>query len=52
MDSNYNTVVIIGAGFTGITTAIKLGELSPAPDYRIYEQSGEIGGTWHANTCK
>jgi|TARA_B110000116_G_scaffold270236_1_gene287807 cation diffusion facilitator CzcD-associated flavoprotein CzcO len=42
-------VLIIGMGFSGICTAIKLIE-SDIKNIAIYEKSAGIGGTWHDNT--
>ena len=45
---DYDTV-IIGAGFSGIGTAIKLDE-SGMGDYLVIEAADGPGGTWHWNT--
>ncbi|KAI8076882.1 putative flavoprotein [Halteromyces radiatus] len=43
------TALVIGAGFSGICSAIQLyKQLGIVAD--IIEQASEIGGTWHANT--
>jgi cation diffusion facilitator CzcD-associated flavoprotein CzcO len=42
-------VVIIGAGMSGILTAIKLREAG-LHDYVIYEKADRLGGTWRENT--
>ncbi len=42
-------VAIIGAGFSGIGTAIKLSEKG-IEDFVILEAGGEVGGTWYWNT--
>ena len=42
-------VVIIGAGMSGILTAIKLAE-SGYDDFVIYEKADRLGGTWRENT--
>ncbi|RAL00084.1 flavin-containing monooxygenase [Aspergillus ibericus CBS 121593] len=44
-----NDVVIIGAGFSGLTMACQLQRKLNHFDYVIYERSAEIGGTWWAN---
>jgi cation diffusion facilitator CzcD-associated flavoprotein CzcO len=42
-------IVIIGAGFAGLGTAIQLKRGRVTDDFVILEQSGEIGGTWRDN---
>jgi cation diffusion facilitator CzcD-associated flavoprotein CzcO len=42
-------VLIIGAGFSGIGTAIKL-DAAGLSDYLIVEAGAEAGGTWYWNT--
>ncbi|MCG8689880.1 MAG: NAD(P)/FAD-dependent oxidoreductase, partial [Minwuiales bacterium] len=41
--------VIIGAGMSGILTAIKLQERG-VTDFTIYEKADRLGGTWRDNT--
>jgi cation diffusion facilitator CzcD-associated flavoprotein CzcO len=41
-------VVIIGAGFSGIASAIKLDELG-IHDYLVVEEGDGVGGTWYWN---
>jgi cation diffusion facilitator CzcD-associated flavoprotein CzcO len=41
-------VIVIGAGFSGIGTAIKLDELG-IHDYLVVEDGDDVGGTWHWN---
>ena len=41
--------LVIGAGFAGLGTAIKLAE-SGEDDFLVIEKDGGIGGTWRANT--
>ena len=41
-------VLVIGAGFSGICAGIKLLEKG-ITNFRIYEKSDEIGGTWYDN---
>ncbi|PID55207.1 MAG: monooxygenase [Gammaproteobacteria bacterium] len=43
------TVVVIGAGMTGILLAIKLKEAGIS-DVHIFEKSHKVGGTWRENT--
>jgi cation diffusion facilitator CzcD-associated flavoprotein CzcO len=43
------SIAIIGAGFAGIGTAIRLLQ-SGIDSFTIYERAGEIGGTWRDNT--
>src|SRR3990172_4737970 len=42
-------IAIIGAGFAGIGTAIRL-EQSGIESFTIFERADEIGGTWRDNT--
>jgi cation diffusion facilitator CzcD-associated flavoprotein CzcO len=42
-------IVIIGAGFAGIGTAIQL-KKAGIHSFRIFERAAEIGGTWRDNT--
>ena len=42
-------VLIIGSGFAGICTAIKLREAGTT-NFRIVEKHKNVGGTWYANT--
>ena len=42
-------LAIVGAGMSGILTAIKLKERG-LHDFTIYEKAGELGGTWRDNT--
>ena len=41
--------LIVGAGFSGIGTAIKLDQ-EGFDDYLIVEDGDGVGGTWHWNT--
>ena len=42
-------VLIVGAGFGGVATAIKLRERG-VENFRVYEKAAGIGGTWWHNT--
>ena len=42
-------VLVVGAGFGGVCTAIKLRERGTG-NFRIYEKASGIGGTWWHNT--
>ena len=42
-------IAIIGAGFAGIGTAIRLKQAG-IESFTIFERAGEIGGTWRDNT--
>ena len=44
-----HSVLIVGAGFAGLGTAIRLRQ-SGVEDIVILERSGEVGGTWRDNT--
>ncbi|KAF3913339.1 hypothetical protein ABW20_dc0103982 [Dactylellina cionopaga] len=46
----YSTVLIVGAGESGICMGIQLKAQLNIHDFVIYERHGDIGGTWHANT--
>jgi cation diffusion facilitator CzcD-associated flavoprotein CzcO len=41
-------VVIVGAGWSGLTAAIGLGD-NGVTDYRIIDKAGDVGGTWYWN---
>jgi 4-hydroxyacetophenone monooxygenase len=41
-------VIVIGAGMSGILTAIRLQEAGIA--FEIIEKNADVGGTWHENT--
>ena len=43
------SVVIIGAGMSGMLMAIKLKEAG-IREFRIYDKAREMGGTWRENT--
>jgi cyclohexanone monooxygenase len=42
-------VLVIGAGFAGLGTAIKLDEAGE-PDYLVVDKGDSVGGTWRDNT--
>ncbi len=42
-------IIIVGAGFSGIGTAISL-QKSGFSDFLIVDDAGGVGGTWHWNT--
>src|SRR5215213_6754721 len=42
-------VAIVGSGFSGLGTAIKLKE-EGFEDFLVLERAEEVGGTWHYNT--
>lgn len=44
-----NRVVIIGAGFSGIATAIRLKQ-EGIEDFVVLERAEDVGGTWHYNS--
>jgi cation diffusion facilitator CzcD-associated flavoprotein CzcO len=48
MNPDYDTV-IVGAGFSGIGTAIKL-DKAGLSNYLVLEAGDGVGGTWHWNT--
>ncbi|KAF2094347.1 flavin-binding monooxygenase [Rhizodiscina lignyota] len=43
------SVVCIGAGVSGIATAIRVQETLENCDFTIYEKNGDLGGTWLEN---
>ncbi|CAF1571273.1 unnamed protein product, partial [Adineta steineri] len=46
-DGEYYAIVI-GTGFSGLGTAIKLNELG-VDNYILIERNAHVGGTWYAN---
>jgi len=42
-------VICIGAGYSGILTAIRFPQKIPNLDLVIYEKNDDIGGTWYEN---
>jgi cation diffusion facilitator CzcD-associated flavoprotein CzcO len=42
-------IAIVGAGFSGLAAAIQL-DRNGFNDYVVLERSGDVGGTWSANT--
>lgn len=47
--SNHVRVAIIGSGFGGLGTAIRLKQ-SGIDDFIVFERAKELGGTWQVNT--
>src|SRR4051794_30044647 len=45
----HTDIAIVGAGFGGLGAAIEL-DRNGFPDYVVIERSGDLGGTWSANT--
>lgn len=43
-------IICIGAGFSGILTAIRFPQRIPNLELVIYEKNADIGGTWYENT--
>ena len=41
--------LIVGAGFAGLASAIKLDEAGER-DFVVIEKDSDVGGTWHINT--
>ena len=41
--------LVIGAGFAGLATAVKLDEAGER-DFVVIEKDSDVGGTWHVNT--
>src|SRR6187431_1909403 len=42
-------IAIIGAGFAGIGTAVRLAKAG-IDSFTIFERAGDVGGTWRDNT--
>ncbi|KAI0644817.1 FAD/NAD-P-binding domain-containing protein [Trametes meyenii] len=42
-------VIVIGAGFSGITAGVRFPQKIPGVHLTIYEKSGGVGGTWYSN---
>jgi cation diffusion facilitator CzcD-associated flavoprotein CzcO len=42
-------VICLGAGYSGILTAIRLPQHIPNLELVIYEKNDDIGGTWYEN---
>ena len=42
-------VICIGAGYSGILTAIRLPQRIPNLELAVYEKNEDIGGTWFEN---
>jgi cation diffusion facilitator CzcD-associated flavoprotein CzcO len=42
-------VICLGAGYSGILTAIRLPQRIPNLELVIYEKNDDIGGTWYEN---
>jgi len=40
-------LIIIGAGLSGLGTAIQLKRLQSFTSYEIYEKADSLGGTWY-----
>jgi cation diffusion facilitator CzcD-associated flavoprotein CzcO len=47
----FTKVIVIGAGFSGLTMACKLQAKLNCDDYTIYDRSAAAGGAWWANKC-
>ena len=45
-------LIIIGAGLSGLGTAIQLHRLQSFTTYEIYEKAASLGGTWWHNTYR
>jgi len=45
----HTPLIILGAGFSGIGTAIQAERLVSVSSYEIYEKSSSLGATWSAN---
>ncbi|KAG5366553.1 Baeyer-Villiger monooxygenase [Yarrowia sp. B02] len=50
MTSLHSQVLIVGGGFSGIATSIKLLKDWKVTDFHVYDRNDKFGGTWTANT--
>jgi len=48
-DEQHSDIAIIGAGFSGLGTAIRLKQ-EGIEDFVVLERGDDVGGTWHYNT--
>ncbi|EPS35350.1 hypothetical protein H072_11310 [Dactylellina haptotyla CBS 200.50] len=46
----YSTVLIVGAGESGLCMGVQLKTKFNLTDFVIYERNSDIGGTWYVNT--
>ncbi|KAK6333979.1 hypothetical protein TWF696_002490 [Orbilia brochopaga] len=46
----YSTVLIIGAGESGLCMAAQLKNRFKHTDFAVYERHSDVGGTWYANS--
>jgi cation diffusion facilitator CzcD-associated flavoprotein CzcO len=44
-------VICVGAGFSGVCTAIRFPQKIPNLSLTIYEKNADLGGTWFENRC-
>jgi cation diffusion facilitator CzcD-associated flavoprotein CzcO len=44
-------VICVGAGFSGVCTAIRFPQRIPNLSLTIYEKNADLGGTWFENRC-
>ncbi|MHB1468904.1 MAG: FAD-dependent oxidoreductase, partial [Solirubrobacteraceae bacterium] len=49
LDGRHHRIAIVGAGFAGLGTAIRLRQAG-VEDFVVLERASEVGGTWEANT--
>ena len=49
MNQTHVHVLVVGAGFGGLCTAIKLEEADER-DFLVLERASDVGGTWRDNT--
>ncbi|CAN6674960.1 hypothetical protein TRVA0_075S00122 [Trichomonascus vanleenenianus] len=49
MAERHSTAVIVGAGFSGLASAITLKDHFKTTDFVIFEKHNGVGGTWYAN---
>ncbi|ODM93447.1 Baeyer-Villiger monooxygenase [Orchesella cincta] len=50
MEGKEKTICIVGAGFSGLCTAIKIKKKLPNYSITIYDTNADFGGTWLVNT--
>jgi cation diffusion facilitator CzcD-associated flavoprotein CzcO len=49
MDQTHVHTLVVGAGFGGLCTAVKL-QAAGEPDFLVLERGSDVGGTWRDNT--
>ncbi|GAA6007211.1 hypothetical protein JCM10207_001547 [Rhodosporidiobolus poonsookiae] len=47
--SAHSTVIITGAGLSGLDALVQLKRVLKVTDVAVFEKNGDLGGTWYAN---